>query len=111
MYLSVLVRLHFGPTQLFFQQFPAQVRVSTRLLLSIAVCCFLLQSLEGALLAFEVANAEITLLDLQKDMLMLFEKDILATWVALVWEGVTYAKPDSRPFVDASEGDVPNAVF
>ena len=44
-------------------------------------------------------------------MLLLFEKDISATWVALVWEGVTYAKPDSQPFVDASEGDVLNAVF
>ena len=62
-------------------------------------------------MAFEVTNAEITLGELQKDVLMLFEKDISATWVSLVWESVTYAKPDSQPFVDASEGDVLNAVF
>ena len=76
-----------------------------------AVCCFFLQSLEGTRVAFEVTNAEITLGELQKDVLMLFEKDISATWVSLVWESVTYAKPDSQPFVDASEGDVLNAVF
>ena len=31
--------------------------------------------------------------------------------VSLVWESVTYAKPDSPPFVEASEGGVLNAVF
>ena len=62
-------------------------------------------------MAFEVTNAEITLGELQKDVLMLFEKDISVTWVSLVWESVTYAKPDSQPFVEASEGDVLNAVF
>ena len=96
---------------MFFQQFPAQVRVTTRFLLAMAVCCFFLQSLEGTRVAFEVTNAEITLGELQKDVLMLFEKDISVTWVSLVWESVTYAKPDSQPFVEASEGDVLNAVF
>ena len=62
-------------------------------------------------MAFEVTNAEITLGELQKDVLMLFEKDISVTWVSLVWESVTYAKPDSQPFVEASEGDVLNAVL
>ena len=62
-------------------------------------------------MAFEVTNAEITLGELQKDVPMLFEKDISATWVSLVWESVTYAKPDSQPFVEASEGDVLNADF
>ena len=76
-----------------------------------AVCCFFLQSLEGARVAFEVTNAEITLGELQKDVLMLFEKDISVTWVSLVWESVTYAKPDSQPFVEASESDVPSASF
>ena len=75
-----------------------------------AVCCFFLQSLEGARVAFEVTNAEITLGELQKDVLMLFEKDI-STWVSLVRESVTYAKPDSQPFLEASEGDTLNAVF
>ena len=42
---------------------------------------------------------------------MLFEKNISATLVSLVWESATYAKPDSQPLVDASEGDVLNAVF
>ena len=42
---------------------------------------------------------------------MLFEKDISITLVSLVWESATYAKPDSQPLVDASEGDVLNAVF
>ena len=61
-------------------------------------------------MAFEVTNAEITLGELQKDVLMLFEKDI-STWVSLVRESVTYAKPDSQPFLEASEGDTLNAVF
>ncbi len=42
---------------------------------------------------------------------MLFEKNISATLVSLVSESATYAKPDSQPLVDASEGDVLNAVF
>ena len=57
-------------------------------------------------MAFEVTNAEITLGELQKDVLMLFEKDISTILVSLVWESATYAKPDSQPLVDASEGDV-----
>ena len=42
---------------------------------------------------------------------MLVEKNISATLVSLVLESATYAKPDSQPLVDASEGDVLNAVF
>ena len=63
-------------------------------------------------MALEVTTAEeITLSELHKGVLVLFEKDISTTWVSLVWEGVTPAKPGSQPFVDASEGDVLNAIF
>ena len=39
-----------------------------------AAGCFFLQLVEGNRVAFETTNAEITLAEIQKDVLMLFEK-------------------------------------
>ena len=60
MNLWVLVQLQLRTNTTVFQQFPAQVRVTTRFLLAMAVCCFFLQSLEGTRVAFEVTSVEIT---------------------------------------------------
>ena len=77
------------------------------------VSCCLLQSTDGTCVEVEIENSErmMTLYEIQKDLLKLFEKDLVDVWVSLAWKSVTYTNPKSQPFLSLSNGDVFNVLF
>ena len=67
-------------------------------------------SMDGRREAFVVTNSEITLGEMQKQVLALFEKTP-ETWVSLIMESVTYTLPESQPLLLAEDGDVLETVY
>ena len=67
-------------------------------------------SMDGRREAFVVTNSEVTLGEMQKQVLALFEKTP-ETWVSLIMESVTYTLPESQPLLLAEDGDVLETVF
>ena len=68
-------------------------------------------SLDGRREPFVVTNPEITLNDMQKEVLDLFEKTNSDTWVSLILEKETFTCPDCQPLLLAENGDMLETIF
>ena len=68
-------------------------------------------SLDGRREKFVVTNPEITLFEMQKEVLDLFEKAYSDTWVSLILENVAYTLPECQPLLQCENGDVLETIF